>query len=259
MLLELLIARPALAQVPSYPAKELDQLVGRVALFPDPLLAQVLAASTFADQIPDAAHWADQNRNLTAEPLAQAMQAHQLSWDPTVQSLLPFPFVLDVMASNMGWTTKLGKALLVQQQDVITAVQRERGFAKDAGYLNSNEHVAIGLKPYVTITPIDPAHIFVPSYDPDVVFSKQRTSLQASDEVRFDHEVTVGGFEPLGWSMKKFEVIGGYFQAWGWGRGGIDWNARTVIINHASWRRSWVNQHYYVHPYPDLQHIMSPQ
>jgi hypothetical protein len=128
--------------------------------------------------------------------------------------------------------------------------------AKDAQYLKSNEHVAISSQRYITIMPTDPAHIFVPSYDPDAVFPVEKTNFRENDAVRFDHEVTVGGFQPLAWAMQKFEVIGGYFQAWGWGRGGIDWQAHTIIINHTPWRRSWVNQHHYAHPYPDLQHIM---
>ncbi len=115
LILAVLLAVPVFAQAPpSYAPEQLDQLVARIALYPDPLLAQVLAAATFPDQIPDAARWADQHHELTGQALADAIQADQLPWDPSVQALLPFPSVLDTMASDMGWTTDLGNAFLAQ-------------------------------------------------------------------------------------------------------------------------------------------------
>jgi hypothetical protein len=106
---------------------QLDQLVARIALYPDPLLAQVLAAATYPNDIPAAAQWADQHHYLTGQALANAISADQLPWDPSVQALLPFPSVLDMMNSDMNWTTQLGNAFLAQQQDVMDAVQRQRG------------------------------------------------------------------------------------------------------------------------------------
>src|ERR1700735_5933499 len=88
---------------PSYKPAELDKLVSRVALYPDPLLAQVLAAATFPDQIPDAAKWADEHHYLRGDDLARAIAAHHLPWYPSVQALLPFPSVLQMMASDMNW------------------------------------------------------------------------------------------------------------------------------------------------------------
>src|SRR6202171_5477357 len=123
---------------PSFTPEQLDKLVARIALYPDSLLAQVLAAATYADQIPDAARWADQHHYLTGQALANAIQADHLPWDPSVQALLPFPSVLEMMANDMSWTTNLGNAFLSQQQDVTDAVQRERRKAKEYGYLRSN-------------------------------------------------------------------------------------------------------------------------
>src|SRR5580693_10365545 len=114
----------AQAPPPSFPPAQLDQLVQRVALYPDPLLAQVLSAATFPDQIGDAAKWADQHHYLTGDALAQAITGDQLPWDPSVQALLPFPSVLDMMASDMNWTSQLGNAFLAQHQEVMDAVQR---------------------------------------------------------------------------------------------------------------------------------------
>src|SRR5580693_52669 len=120
---------------PSFPPGELDRLVQQVALYPDPLLAQVLSASTFSDQISDAARWADQHHYLTGDALAHAITEDQLPFDPSVQAILPFPSVLDMMAADIGWTTQLGNAVLAQRPDVMDAVQRDRALSMQYGYL----------------------------------------------------------------------------------------------------------------------------
>src|ERR1700729_355498 len=110
----ILIAFPLFAQdqqappPPTFTPGQLDQLVARIALYPDPLLAQVLAAATYPNDIPPAAQWADQHHYLTGQALADAIQADQLPWDPSVQALLPFPSVLEMMNSDMNWTTQIG-------------------------------------------------------------------------------------------------------------------------------------------------------
>ena len=175
--LAILAAVPIFAQAPAppfFPPAQLDQMVARVALYPDSLLAQIFAAATYPDQIPDAARWADQHHYLSGQALADAIQADQLPWDPSVQALLPFPSVLDMMASDMGWTTDLGNAFLAQQQDVMDAVQRERRKAYDYGYLRTNPQVIVGGGPYITIAPVNPAFIVVPYYSPAVVFVAPR-------------------------------------------------------------------------------------
>ena len=128
MILAVLAVAPLFAQAPPppppmLPPPELDHLVSRIALYPDPLLAQILAAATYSNDIPDAAGWSDQHHYLTGQALADAIAADQLPWDPSVQALLPFPSVLDMMASDMNWTTRLGDAFMAQQQDVMDAVQ----------------------------------------------------------------------------------------------------------------------------------------
>ena len=97
------------AQPPSYPVEQLDNLVGRIALYPDPLLAQILTASTFSNVIPDAAGWARGHSNLNGDQLAGAIREDGLPWDPSVVALLPFPTVLDMMSGDMGWTQQLGQ------------------------------------------------------------------------------------------------------------------------------------------------------
>src|SRR6202161_4275884 len=162
------------APPPSFSPEQLDKLVSRIALYPDPLLAQVLAASTFPDQIPEAAKWADEHHYLTGDELAKAISEDHLSWDPSVQALLPFPSVLEMMASDMKSTRDLGDAFLAQHQDVMDAIQRMRQKAKDFGYLRSNDRIIVSGGPYIEILPVDPAFICVPAYDPLVVFFSAR-------------------------------------------------------------------------------------
>ena len=239
LILALSIAIPVFSQEPppSFSPERLDQLVSRVALYPDSLLGQVLAAATYPDQIPDAARWADQHHYLTGQALADAIQADQLPWDPSIQALLPFPSVLDMMASDMNWTTDLGNAFLAQQQDVMDAVQRERRGARDFGYLRSNGQIIVGGGPYITIMPVNPAFIVVPYYDPAIVFFRPRPGFFVGGAIRFGYGVTIGGF----------------FRPWGWGFNRFDWDRHEVIINNAPWRRGWVDRDRYAHPYPEVR------
>jgi Protein of unknown function (DUF3300) len=244
-MLAILAVVPLFAQAPppSFPPGQLDQLVARVALYPDPLLAQIFAAATFPDQIPDAARWADQHHYLTGQALADAIQADQLPWDPSVQALLPFPSVLDMMASDMNWTTDLGNAFLAQQQDVMDAVQRERKQARDFGYLRSNGQIVVGGGPYITIAPVNPAFMVVPYYDPAVVFYAPRPGFVVGGAIRFGFGVTLGGF----------------FRPWGWGYDRFDWGGHRVFINNAPWGRTWVNRGSYVHPYQGVRRFAPAQ
>jgi hypothetical protein len=218
---------------PSYPPPELDRLVSRVALYPDPLLSQIFAAATFPDQVPDAARWADQHHYLTGDTLARAISDDHLPWDPSVQSLLPFPSVLDMMASDMAWTSEVGDAFLAQQPDVMDAVQRERRRAYDYGYLRTNPQVVVNYGPYISILPANPAFIVVPYYDPLIVFAPPRPGFFIGGAIGFRFGVTIGpAFAPWGWGVNRFA-----------------WNEHRVFINNAPWGRTWANRGAYVHPY----------
>jgi Protein of unknown function (DUF3300) len=228
------IAAPAFAQgPPMYPPQELERLVSRIALYPDPLLAQVLAAATFPDQIFDAARWADQHHYLTGDDLARAIAEDRLPWDPSIQALLPFSSVLDMMAGDMGWTNALGNAFLSQREEVMETVQRLRRQAWDFGYLRSNGQIVVSGGPYVEILPANPAFVCVPYYDPVVVFARPRPGF------------FVGGAIRSGYGVQ----IGPAFRPWGWGANRFAWNSHTVIINNNNWNRTWVNRTTYVHPY----------
>jgi hypothetical protein len=239
------LGSPLLAQAPppSFSPGQVDQLTARIALYPDPLLAQVLAAATYQDQIQPAAGWADQHHYLTGEALAAAITADQLPWDPSVQALLPFPSVLDMMASDMNWTAQLGNAFLADQQMVMDSVQRQRALATRYGYLRTNPQVVVSGGPYITIMPVNPGFVVVPYYNPAVVFLAPAPGFVVGGAIRFGFGVSIGGF----------------FAPWGWAAGGIhfDWGGHAVFFNNARWGRTWVNRGTYVHPYP-LVHRPAP-
>lgn len=236
--LAVLAAVPTFAQQPppTFPPDRLDQLVSRIALYPDPLIAQILAGATYPDQIPDAARWADEHHYLHGEQLADAIQGDQLPWDPSVQALLPFPSVLEMMAGDMGWTSDLGNAFLAQQQDLMDAVQRERRKARDYGYLRSNPQVIVSGGPYITILPVNPGYVVVPYYDPGIVFFAPRPGFFVGGAIRFGFGISLGA----------------YFRPWGWGYNRFDWGGHAVFINNARWGRTWYNRGEYNHPYANV-------
>ena len=112
---------------------QLDNLVAPIALYPDPLLGQVLAASTYPLEIVEAQQWLQQNSNLQGAQLMDA--AKQQNWDPSVQALVAFPDALSLLSNDIRWTTDLGNAFLAQQADVMSAVQRMRARAQANGKL----------------------------------------------------------------------------------------------------------------------------
>jgi hypothetical protein len=223
---------PSAAQVALNPG-QLDQLVGRIALYPDPLLAQVLTAATFSDEIPDAARWADGHSYLVGNSLADAIAEDQLPWDPSVVALLPFPSVLDMMASQVSWTRQLGDSVLGQRAEVMDAVQRMRQVANGYGYLQdwTQYRILVPGPGMIEILPLDPTFYFVPVYDPLIVFARPRAA----------------GF--VGVAFGPRIVVGAAFAPWGWGRSGFGWTTHTVLIDGRPWLRNRVNHGMYVHPY----------
>lgn len=222
--------RPAMP--PSYSPDELDRIVSPVALYPDPLLANVLTAATFPDDIPDAFRWADDHHHLSGARLTAAMAADDVPWDPSVQALLPFPSVLEMMASDMPWTEEVGDAVLADRQAVMDAVQRMRHRARDYGYLRGCDNVVVSTGPYVEIMPVNPAFITVPYYFPRTVFAEPVPG------------VLYGGVY-CGYGVH----LGVWFGPWGWGSTRIFWPNGTIIIDGAPWDRNWVNRGIYRHPY----------
>jgi Protein of unknown function (DUF3300) len=226
-------AQAPLPGAPSYCRAELDRIVSPIALYPDPLLAQVLAAATYPDDIPDAARWADGHHYLTGDALRDAIVADQLPWDPSVEALLPFPSVLDMMAGDMPWTHEVGDAVLAERAEVMDAVQRMRHEAWNYGYLRSNDEIIVTSTPDIEIRPIGPDSMVVPLYDPRIVFAPPRHGFAVATAIHFGPVVSLGvGFTP-----------------WGWGGARFVWPSHTVIINRTPWDRTWANRRTYVHPY----------
>ncbi len=149
--------------------EQLDQLVAPIALYPDALLAQVLIASTYPLEVVEASRWAKQNASLKGEQLDAALEKKE--WDPSVESLTHFPSILDQMNEKLVWTQQMGDAFIAQQADVMDAVQRLRRQAHEAGHLKSTEQQKVVVKGQtIVIEPANPQVIYVPAYNPTVVY-----------------------------------------------------------------------------------------
>ena len=149
--------------------EQLQQLVAPIALYPDSLVAQILAAATFPEQVVEADRWVQAHPDLKGDALGKAVD--QQPWDPSVKALAAFPSVLGNMDKNLSWTSSLGDAYYNQQQDVMNAVQAMRQRAKQAGTLKSTQQETVQNQgPDVTIAPTSPDVVYVPAYDPWSVY-----------------------------------------------------------------------------------------
>ncbi len=146
-------------------ADELGQLVAPIALYPDALVAQILAASTYGPQVIEAEVFTRRNVGIPPQELAQIVDTQP--WDPSVKALTAFPAVLSNLSSNFTWTTKLGDVYYNQPQDVMAAVQAMRQRAYAAGTLRSTQQESVGYQPgYIVIQPVNPEVVYVPVYNP---------------------------------------------------------------------------------------------
>jgi hypothetical protein len=219
---------PGVNQPPLLPPQQLDQMVASIALYPDGLLAHVLSAATFPQQIPEAAGWANQHAYLHGEALAEAIRQDNLPWDVSVLALLPFPQVLSQMAQYMQWTQQLGDAVLAQRGDVMDAVQRLRARANQEGYLRDpqfTQYERVEVEgPIIQIDPIGPAY-YVPYYNPQIFFVGRRPGFYA------------------GFSFGPAVPIGGFFGGFGWGVGfGFGWREHAILVGGNPWNRGWVDR-----------------
>ena len=161
------------AQAQSFSQEELDQLVAPIALYPDPLLAQIFMASTYPLEIVTAARWVKDNPSLKGKSLTEALA--EQTWDPSVKSLTAVPDVLNMLNTKLDMTIKLGDAFLADQQKVLDTVQSLRAKAQTSDNLKSNKEQIVKSVPqagntYITIEPADPQTIYVPAYDPNIVY-----------------------------------------------------------------------------------------
>jgi uncharacterized protein DUF3300 len=166
-------AAPGQQEAGKLPPDQLDSLVAPIALYPDPMLAQVLAASTYPLEIIQLQQWLGKNKDLKDKALVDAVSKQP--WDPSVQGLAALPEVVKRLADDIQWTTDLGNAFLAQQSDVMDAVQRMRKKAKDAGNLKSTEQQkvetkVVETKQVIVVEQANPQVIYVPTYNPTVVY-----------------------------------------------------------------------------------------
>src|SRR5437764_4633973 len=210
------------------PPDQLDSLVAPIALYSDPLLAQTLAASTYPLEIIQLEQWLERNKNLKDKALADAVEKQ--NWDPSVQAMAAFPEVLTRLASNVSWTTDLGNAFLAQQSDVMDAVQRMRGKAESKGTLKTSAQQKVesktveGGKQVIVVEPAQPDVVYVPSYDPEVVYGAAPAAYPY-------YPYTYPGYYPgmgLAWGAAGFAL-----GAWAGGNwGNCDWGHGDVNINN---------------------------
>ncbi|WP_407670926.1 DUF3300 domain-containing protein [Paraburkholderia franconis] len=169
---------PASSGPAPFKPEEIEALVAPIALYPDSVLAQVLMASTYPLEIVYAARWVKANPNVKGEAAVKAVENQP--WDTSVKSLVAFPQILEPMSDKLDWAQRLGDAFLAQQKEVFAAVQRLRARAKDSGNLKSNEQQNVIVEPapagsqttstIVRIEPANPEVIYVPAYNPTVVY-----------------------------------------------------------------------------------------
>ena len=166
-------AQAAPAGAPAFKQEELDQLVAPIALYPDALLAQVLMASTYPLDVVTAERWVKANPSLKEKALQDALEKQP--WDPSVKSLAVFPQVLAMMSEKLDWTQKLGDAFLAQQKDVLATAQSLRAKAQAQGNLKDTKEQKVvseqaGSTTYIKIEPTNPEVVYVPTYNPTVVY-----------------------------------------------------------------------------------------
>jgi Protein of unknown function (DUF3300) len=215
-------------EAPIIPADQLDSLVAPIALYPDPLLAQTLAASTYPLEIVQLQQWMEKNKDLKDKALAAAVAKQP--WDASVQSMAAFPDVVTRLGDNIAWTTDLGNAFLAQQADVMAAVQRMRGKAEGTGALKTSAQQTVETqtldngKQAIVIQPSSPDVVYVPTYDPVVVYGAAYPSYPYPS-VYYPGYVA-GAALAFGTGM----VLG---AAWGGGWGyGCGWGHNDVNINY---------------------------
>ena len=219
--------------------EQLDSLVAPIALYPDPLLAQVLAASTYPLEIVTADRWVRENSNLKDQALLQA--AGKQDWDPSVHALVAFPSVLQMLNQNLDWTTSLGNAFLAQQSDVMSAVQRMRMKAQQTGKLQSTPQQQVQTttlegQPTIVIQPANPEVIYVPSYDPALVFGAAPAYYPYPSVAYPTGAAVAAGIISFGAGVAVGALFNGCCGAgWGWGAA---WGPRPSL---------YVNNNFFAH------------
>src|SRR5215472_3630159 len=205
-------------------ADELRQLVAPIALYPDALVAQILGAATFPDQVSAAGNFLRQNPSLQGQQVMLAVDAQP--WDPSVKALTQFPSVLDNMAKNLSWTSALGEAYSTQASAVMKAVQTLREQAYTAGNLKSGSQITVVQQSPQTIViqPTNPQVVYVPTYNPAVVYGTPYTTPGYSTGA-----VVATGLLAFGAGIAVGAAINGGCCGWGWSYWNCNWHGGAVV------------------------------
>jgi hypothetical protein len=218
-------AEPA---APAYTQAELEQLLAPIALYPDDLLTQVLAASTYPLEVVMASRWTDEpgHKDLRGDALIKALDTQD--WDASVKSLVPFPSVLKTMSEQLDWTQKLGDAFLAQEATVLAAVQALRARAQAAGSLQTNtQQIVTQEASAIVIQPAQPSTVYVPAYNPTVVYGTWPYPAYPPPYYPPPPGYYVGTALATGLAFGAGIAITG--ALWGWGR--PNWGSGNVNVN----------------------------
>ena len=204
--------------------EQLQQLVAPIALYPDSLVAQILAASTFPEQIVEADRWVQEHQDLKGDALGQAVDPQP--WDPSVKALTAFPSVLGNMDKNLTWTSSLGDAYYNQQQDVMDAIQVMRQRAEKAGDLKTTpQQVVSDQDSTISVQPANPEVVYVPAYNPWMVYGDPIMAWPGW----YPYPGIWYGGPYLSFGMGfGIGFYGGF--GWGWNHWGFDWHHRYATF-----------------------------
>ena len=207
-------------------SKELRQLLAPIALYPDALIGQILAASAYPAQIVQASRWMQEHSNLKGESLAQ--EVNKQPWDPSVRALTQFPEVLGNLDKNLSWTSALGDAYVNSPQTVLDMVQTLRREARKAGNLKDNDQERVTTQGQtIIIQPANPQVVYVPTYDPWLVYGGPILEYPGWYPYGGLYINRPGISFGIGFGVGFFAGFG-----WGWNHWGADWHHNTVIYNH---------------------------
>src|SRR5436309_2921626 len=222
--------------------EQLQQLVAPIALYPDALVAQILAAATYPDQVVEADRWLQQHTDLKGQQLGQ--EVDKQPWDPSVKALVEFPSVLANMDKNLSWTSSLGDAYVNQEQQVMDAVQVMRDRAEKAGNLKSTSQEKVSTQGQtIVIEPADPEVVYVPEYDPWLVYGEPLGVWPGWYWYPGLYLEGPGMEFGFGFGIGFFGGFG-----WGWGHWGYDWHHHGIMFDHhgyVSHSRVFVNREHF--------------
>ena len=214
----------ATAQSAQLSSDELNQLVAPIALYPDALVAQIVAAASYPTEVVEAERWMQQHSDLKGQALAQAVDPQP--WDPSVKALTQFSSVLASMDKNLSWTSALGEVYVNEPQNVLDAVQVMRRRAQQAGNLNStSQETVTNDGQAIAIAPADPEVVYVPEYDPWTVYGAPVAFYP--DWVGVPGAFYYGPGIDFGLGIGLFAGFG-----WGWHHWDADWHRHDLMYDH---------------------------